>query len=158
LGMDPEALSVTARWTAPAAGTWSLAGFFQGIDTQERSHNVAIVENGNVSLLDPTNLFSYGQQVPFNLTVTLKQGDTVDFLVASTGASGNLSTGLSVEVSQPYTVTWTDANDGNVPTSAAWTDRVVVTNTTTGHVLATADLPYDPSLSGPIAPGGSAAR
>ena len=97
--------------------------------------------NGSVVLLGPTNLAAFGQQVPFRFSsLNLNQGATVDFIAAGTGDSSNLATGLSVEIAQPSTVTWTDTNDGNIPTTTPWSDHVVVTNTTTGHVLASGDL------------------
>ncbi len=59
--------------------------------------------------------------------------------------------------SQSVTVNWDDFNAGNGSTGGPWTDHVVVTNTTTGETIATADVPYDATLSGAIAPNGSAA-
>ncbi len=159
LGMDPESLSVTSRWTAPSAGVWSISGLFQGIDTSEHAHNVEIVMNGSLVLLGPTNLNAFGQQVPFNFpSLNLNQGATVDFIASNAGDYRNLATGLSVEIAQPSTVTWTDTNDGNIPTTTPWSDHVVVTNTTTGHTLANFDVPYDPNVYGFLAPGASVAR
>ena len=159
LVMDPESQSVTSRWTAPSSGIWSVSGLFQGIDTGEGFHNVEIVVDNTTFVLGPTTLNAYGQQVPFNYpNLSLNQGDTVDFIVASTGSPNNLSTGLAVEIAKPSLITWTDTNNGNIATSAAWSDHVVVTNTTTGHTLATVDVPYNPNQLGAIAPGGSVAR
>ena len=61
------------------------------------------------------------------------------------------------ESSQFVTVNWDDFNAGNGPTGGSWTDHVVVTNTTTGQTIATADVPYDAATEGAIAPNGSAA-
>ena len=59
--------------------------------------------------------------------------------------------------SQSVTVNWDDFNAGNGSTDGSWTDHVVVTNTTTGQTIATADVPYDAATEGAIAPNGSAA-
>ena len=58
------------------------------------------------------------------------------------------------------TVLWDDTNSGNRPTAGPFTDRVVITNTTTGAVLITATVSYDPNASGngPILPGQSRSR
>ena len=58
--------------------------------------------------------------------------------------------------SQSVTVNWDDFNAGNGSTDGSWTDHVVVTNTTTGETIATADVPYDAATAGAIAPNGSA--
>ena len=49
----------------------------------------------------------------------------------------NPSTGLNQGSS--LTITWNDTNTGNLPAAAAWDDQVVITNTTTGDTLTTAD-------------------
>ena len=59
--------------------------------------------------------------------------------------------------SQSVTVNWDDFNAGNGSTDGSWTDYVVVTNTTTGQTIATADVAYDAATSGAIAPNGSTA-
>ncbi len=59
--------------------------------------------------------------------------------------------------SQSVTVNWDDFNAGNGSTGGSWTDHVVVTDTTTGQTIATADVPYDAATQGAIAPNGSAA-
>ncbi len=46
------------------------------------------------------------------------------------------------------TVQWNDTNSGTGPAATAWTDAVVVTNTTTGATLATVNVPYDPTFAG----------
>ena len=99
LAMDPEEeKSDTTRWTAPTAGTWSISGLFQGIDTSQVSHNVEILENSTIQILAPTRISSFGQQVTFDAAVTLAQGDTIDFLVLGQADYFDLSTGLSATI------------------------------------------------------------
>ncbi len=58
------------------------------------------------------------------------------------------------------TLSWDDANTGNGATKGSWYDSITVTNSTTGEVLGTSTLLYDPSAAGngPIAAGDSRAR
>ncbi len=57
-------------------------------------------------------------------------------------------------------INWTDANDGDAATPAAWLDHVIVADVTTGETLLDQDIAYDPSASGnsPIAPNGTLDR
>jgi hypothetical protein len=99
LGMDPEIQkSDITRWTAPSAGTWSINGLFQGIDTSEHSHNVEVLENSATLLLAPTSIGTFGQTVTFNATVSLAAGDTIDFIVNGAANFTDLSTGLSATI------------------------------------------------------------
>jgi hypothetical protein len=45
--MDPESGSITARWTAPKAGRFEIAGNFIGIDTFEHLHPVFVTDTSN---------------------------------------------------------------------------------------------------------------
>ncbi|MEI9924491.1 MAG: hypothetical protein WDN50_14005 [Bradyrhizobium sp.] len=45
-------------------------------------------------------------------------------------------------------VKWNDVNTGNGATAATWQDQVVVRNTTTGQILISQNIPYDPSFAG----------
>jgi hypothetical protein len=101
LYIDPESYTAILSFTAPQAGTYSIAGDFTGVDTNENSHPVQILDNG-VSIFNNT-IGSYGQDDPFNLIETLNPGDTIDFevLTGSTGCSYcDLSTGLDVTIGQ----------------------------------------------------------
>jgi hypothetical protein len=98
LQMDPEATgNVAVRFTAPAAGTYSIIGNFLGIDTNEKLHSVEITHNG-VAIFTNT-ISAYNQNDSFNLTETLSAGDVIDF-VNETGSTTyeDLSTGLSVTI------------------------------------------------------------
>ncbi len=57
---------------------------------------------------------------------------------------------------QNVTLRWRDNNAGDAPINAAWTDRVLVRNASTGATVATADLRYDPAAAGAgaVAAGG----
>ncbi len=55
-------------------------------------------------------------------------------------------------------VQWTDTNTGTLPASGSFTDQVVVTNTTTGSVLATGYVPYNAASQGNLAAGASATQ
>ncbi len=64
----------------------------------------------------------------------------------------------SPQSGQFVTVSWNDLNAGNGSTGGSWTDRVVVTNTTSGQILATADVPYNLTQSGNLASNSSSPR
>jgi len=96
--MDPESIaSVRVRWTAPAAGSYEIQGDFLGVDTSERSHPVAILEDAKQKIYSNT-ISSYGQQAAFDLTRKLARGETVDFVVSTGSACSYLSTGLKATV------------------------------------------------------------
>ncbi len=61
-----------------------------------------------------------------------------------------------------YVLSWDDANTGNAatPVGTSWTDTVIITNTTTGQMLANVQVPYNAALdsSGPIPAGASEAQ
>jgi len=98
LQMDPEATSnVTVRFTAPAAGTYSIIGNFLGIDTNQKLHSVEIMHNGVAIFTNTISVFN--QNDVFNVTETLSAGDFIDF-VNDTGSTTyeDLSTGLSVTI------------------------------------------------------------
>ena len=52
-----------------------------------------------------------------------------------------------------FTINWNDTNTGNAAVTSSFYDQVIVTNTSTGQVLASGDIYYDASAagSGPIA-------
>lgn len=97
LGMGPELGSDITRWTAPTEGTWSISGLFQGIDLNENSHGVEILENSS-TVLASGSISSYGQQVTFDTNVTLAQGDTIDFVALGSSNYTYLSTGLAATI------------------------------------------------------------
>jgi hypothetical protein len=74
-----------------------------------------------------------------------------------------ITTGLAVTANGPIqsgsllTVTWYDANTGTFVTSSSWTDQVLVRDAN-DNIIASVTLPYDSSVSGPLAPGASSQR
>jgi hypothetical protein len=86
------------RWTAPASGTYSATGLFQGIDTRNTTSDVHVLQNSSTSL-HSANINGFGNQSPFNFTRDLAAGDTLDFVVG--WGNGNYqadSTGLAVTI------------------------------------------------------------
>ena len=80
-------------FTAPASGTYSIAGSFRG-DQYGIGTAVGIASNGNV--LFNSSVTKEGQTVPFDIAVTLAAGGTVVF---SAGPDGGLqNTGLSLTI------------------------------------------------------------
>src|SRR5262249_41398496 len=80
------------------AERWSIAGRWEGIDNQQVAHDVEIVKNSATALLAPTSIGSYGQQVPFDLTIDLAKGDTIDFVVHPGPTRTNLSNGPAARI------------------------------------------------------------
>jgi hypothetical protein len=99
LYVDPESLTAIVAFTAPAAGTYLIAGEFTGIDSGENLHPVQILDNG-ISIFSNT-IGSPGQVDYFSLSEALNAGDKIDFEVL-TGSNGcfycNLSTGLGATI------------------------------------------------------------
>ena len=102
LGMDPslDGRNAVLRWTAAAGGTYRIQGRFQGIDVNPNGTDVALLKNGDSA----TTLFAeyvngFEQRKPFDLTVSLSMGETVDVSVGR-GGNSNLydSTGLDLRV------------------------------------------------------------
>jgi hypothetical protein len=99
LNMDPVGnKSDITRWTAPSAGTWSISGLFQGVDTSQHSHTVEVLENSTTILLTPTTISTYGQIVNISANVSLAKGDTIDFIVNGATVFTDLGTGLSATI------------------------------------------------------------
>ncbi|MHB1558117.1 MAG: SdrD B-like domain-containing protein, partial [Isosphaeraceae bacterium] len=56
------------------------------------------------------------------------------------------------------TITWGDHNAGGLAATAPFSDRVTVTNTTTGQVIGSIDVAYNAGSRGALAVGGSASQ
>ena len=72
-----EDMSVV-RWTAPAAGDYCVSGTFDSGDPGLSDYY--IIQNKTTLLLSELNV-SYGK--PFEMTVSVEEGDTIDFVVGS---------------------------------------------------------------------------
>ena len=69
-----------------------------------------------------------------------------------------VSPGSGIQSGTSVTVTWDDADVGNVAVTNSFTDAIAITDLTTGQTLATATIPYDETSLGPIAGGSEAAQ
>jgi hypothetical protein len=98
VNLDPESGFSTITWTAPVSGTYTIAGDFLGIDTNEGSHVVQI-NAGSSGTAFGANISSYGQDAPFSFSVALNKGQIVSFTVQTGSDYHNLSTGLRGTIS-----------------------------------------------------------
>src|SRR6185295_1233352 len=57
-------------------------------------------------------------------------------------------------------IRWEDANSGTLPALRAWSDQVILRNTSTGETLFAGSIAYDPAAAGnaPLAPAASLPR
>jgi len=95
-----EGNEVIVRWTAPAAGTYSIGGSFSGLDTGQASVNVGVYQDGTTALA-AGNISAYGQQYAFNIpSVTLTAGTTIDFIGVDAVTPYNDSVGLIATIAQ----------------------------------------------------------
>jgi hypothetical protein len=100
LWFDPQSNpAITVRFQAPKAGLYVFSGDFLGIDTNEVSHSVLIMNNG--TQVFGGTIASFGQSLPYQLKLTLAVGDTIDFICQTGATLNDLSTGLAVKVSAP---------------------------------------------------------
>jgi PEP-CTERM motif len=89
-------------FTAPTSGQYAVTGSFIG-DQRGINVGVAVLSNGNS--LFSSSVTSFGQIVPFNTSLTLNQGDTIEFAVIQ--GLGSQNTGLDVSISAvPEPSTW----------------------------------------------------
>jgi hypothetical protein len=106
LWLDPESGNVSVGFTAPSKGTYTITGSFLGIDLNQTSHPVEILDNGVV--VWKGTISSFGAKDPFNSAETLKAGGTLTFDVG-TGSTGcsycSLSTGLTGTITERSTST-----------------------------------------------------
>jgi hypothetical protein len=106
LWLDPESGNVSVGFTAPSKGTYTITGSFLGIDLNQTSHPVEILDNGVV--VWKGTISSFGAKDPFNFAETLKAGGTLTFYVG-TGSTGcsycSLSTGLTGTITERSTST-----------------------------------------------------
>ena len=91
------------RWTAPAAGTFSIATSF--IETEQDANSVDVhVLTNNVSIFNAI-MSGFGNPTSFAAVVTVQLGETIDFVVGPNGFQPDDTTGLSATVvPEPGTV------------------------------------------------------
>ncbi len=87
------------RWTAPSAGTFSIAGSFWGDDQNGDSADVHVLRNG-VALFNGNVTGYYLTPVSYTANLTLSAGDTIDFAVGygTDGSYNDDLTGLSATI------------------------------------------------------------
>ena len=145
-----SASKVVAATTTDSNGDYSFTGVGPG------TYTVAEV-------LQP----GYVQTAPSSggLTVTTSSGATFTaedlgvFKAVSLAVSGLATTPASgLQSGMSLVVQWTDTNTGTLPASGSFTDQVVITNTTTGSVLATGYVTYNAASQGNLAAGASATQ
>jgi hypothetical protein len=95
-GVNGERPVVT--WTAPAAGNYRIAGYFQVVDKQATGVEV-IVKSGGAVLTDKM-IARYGDTVTFDKKFKVQAGQQVSFSVDAHGAYQNDSTELKAAVLQ----------------------------------------------------------
>ena len=143
--VSPSSLVFTsANWSTPQTVT------ITGVDDGQTGSVPYQVTFDPATSTDPN--YSGLQAVPVSLTNLPSEVRNIDVTNLAVTPSSGLNQGSNL------TVTWDDTNTGNIPPTVAWYDRVVITNTTTGVTLTTADVLTDPNVLGPLAPGGSLAR
>ncbi|MEX2559756.1 MAG: ELWxxDGT repeat protein [Pirellulales bacterium] len=91
----------TVRWTAPAAGTYSVTATFTGADFECRpTATVFVLHNTGAS--EPSELFfdlidTHGDVAAFSGSVTVAAGETLDFLV-NDGGNGQFGDTIILDV------------------------------------------------------------
>lgn len=106
------------RWTVLTSGTYDLYGYFYGLDPTGGAE-VNVLKN-RVSVFHATVL-GQDDYEGFNLALTLRRGDTVDFVVAtpSGGPAGGTLTGLAVAIT-PQLFTFTKVAYPGFANSEVW--------------------------------------
>ena len=138
----PSGERSVVRWTAPAAGTYTIAGRFQGLDSFGTTTDVAILHNS--TSIFTGNVNGYGNQATFSVTRTVAAGDTIDFQVGygSNSTYSSDSTGLAATIKLSSgsleNVIWTNVvgvtasgNSLSKPGSAGWDAGAVSTQAIT---------------------------
>jgi hypothetical protein len=98
LNMDPEDNVLMVQWTAPSTGTWSVSGFYSGLDTQSASHPAEVVLNSTTTLFS-TTVNTPGKVSNFSFTQALNAGDKLGFEVGTGNGGFNLGTGFDATIS-----------------------------------------------------------
>jgi probable HAF family extracellular repeat protein len=107
-----------ARWIAPSTGTFDLLGFFYGLDPVYSS-DVYVLKN-NVTVYHDT-VAANGDEKDFSLAFSLRKGDKIDFVVATTpgNPAGGVSAGMGVAIT-PQLFKFTTVQYPGVPNTMIW--------------------------------------
>lgn len=85
------------RWKAARAGTVTVEGRFEGLDTRGTTTDVSILHNSTV--ISGGNINGFGNRATFSLTRAVAAGDTIEFSVGyGNGAVLGDSTGLAATI------------------------------------------------------------
>ncbi len=98
---------VDVRFLAPTAGTYNVAGFFEGSANVSETTTEAIAINGNGTspVFSMTAAVPFGSTNNFSFSTSLAAGGTIDFLVAGVSTTGNsLATGFDATITSGSTV------------------------------------------------------
>jgi len=107
-----------ARWIAPSTGTFDLLGFFYGLDPDYGS-NVYVLKNNVIVYHDSVS--TYGDERDFSLAFSLRKGDKIDFVVATTpgNPTGGATAGMGVAIT-PQLFNFTTVQYPGVPDTMIW--------------------------------------
>ena len=107
----PQGEYCVLRWTAPAAGEYSLAASFAGI-AQEATTDVHLRHNAQPLFDSLINLENHGNEASFVKTLSVKAGDTIDLAVGpGNGSYGGDCTGVAIALKGPDGKTRNAATD-----------------------------------------------
>ncbi len=136
--------------------TWALIDpqgnivFYRDFDSDAGLYKLASTGTYQLLLLDENNDYAPPLSYTFDVLddtpsapVPITTTDTTpapDLQVQSLAVS---APGGTIQSDAPITISWQDANTGTLPTTGVWTDRVVITNLTTGQIVAEQSLPTD---------------
>lgn len=90
------------RWTAPSTNTFRILGSFVGYDSSyPTTTDVAILKNNSTaSTLFSGNINSYNAPLPFDVTVAMNAGETIEFTVGyGNGSFAGDATGVDATIS-----------------------------------------------------------
>jgi uncharacterized repeat protein (TIGR01451 family) len=148
------------RWTAPAAASYRIHGYFVGLDSSyPTTTDVAILHNNSTAqTLFSANINSYNAPQNFDVTQSLGAGETIEFTVGfgSNGTYNGDATGLDVTI-DPTGAANADvgitasASASTVASGANFSYTTTVTNFGVGsasNVVAAIALPPNVTLSG----------
>ena len=153
---------VTATVPYDATARGPIAGGSSAAQQYSFTLPAASLGAGQIQISVTTN--SNNAILERNSTGTAQSNNSATIIVSSALAAPDLQvTGLTTSPTSPQsgstvTVQWNDSNTGNLSALGSFTDHVTVTNTTTGQVLTSADVPYNAAARGNLAAGASAAQ
>ena len=138
---------VVATTTTNSSGDYSLSDVGPGIYSVATNTQPGYIQTdpsaGPITVSATSGETLGGEDFGEYKSVSLAVSD-----LATTPASG-LQSGVSLVVQ------WTDTNTGTQPASGSFKDQIVITNVTTGAVLATGDVLYNAASLGNLASGAS---